>query len=297
MPKLISPLSDIQLRNAKPAEKAYKLSDGGGLYVEIMPNGSKFWRMKVRQANGKESRLTFGSYPDVTLAQARAERSKVKQQQAAGQDPAQSKRIEKLQKKVAAVNTFEVLAREWHANKAEAWKENTAKEALARLENDVFPRIGNRPMVELDAPLMLDVLNQIERRGAVDMAARVAAHCSAVFRFAIAKGVVKYNPIPDLRGALKPRIKGHHAAIGTDELPDFLKALRKAEAGMFLPTRIMMRLMLLVFVRTSELIETPWSEIDLDKETWVIPWDRMKMGRKKVNPRKLDHHVHLPRQG
>jgi hypothetical protein len=156
----------------------------------------------ARQANGKESRLTFGSYPDVTLAQARAERSKVKQQQVAGLDPAQSKRIEKLLKKVAAVNTFEVLAREWHANKAETWKENTAKEALARLENDVFPRIGNRSMAELDAPLMLDVLYQIERRGAVDMAARVAAHCSAVFRFAIAKGVVKYNPIPDLRGAL-----------------------------------------------------------------------------------------------
>lgn len=152
-------------------------------------------------------------------------------------------------------------------------------------------------MAELDAPLMLDVLRQIERRGAVDMAARVAAHCSAVFRFAIAKGVVKYNPIPDLRGALKPRAKGHHAAIGTDELPEFLVALRRVEAGMFLPTRIMMRLMLLMFVRTSELIETPWSEIDLENETWVIPWQRMKMGRKKVNPRKLDHHVHLPRQG
>lgn len=297
MPKLISPLTDIQLRNAKPTDKSYKLSDGGGLYIEVMPSGTKFWRMKVRQANGKESRLTFGSYPEITLAGARAERSNVKQQHASGIDPAQSKRIEKLQRKTAAVNTFEVLAREWHANKAETWKENTAKEAIARLENDVFPRIGNRPITEVDAPLMLDVLRLIEKRGAVNMASRVAAHCSAVFRFAIAKGVVKYNPVPDLRGALKPRIKGHHAAIGTDELPEFLKALASVEAGMFLPTRIMMRLMLLVFVRTSELIETPWSEIDLDRETWVIPWHRMKMGKKMVNPRKLDHHVHLPRQG
>lgn len=297
MPKLIVPLTDTQLRNAKPADKPYKLSDGGGLYVEVMPNGSKFWRMKVRQANGKESRLSFGSYPEVTLAGARAERSKAKQQQAAGIDPVQSKRVDRLQKKVAATNTFEVLARQWHANKSVTWKENTAKEAMARLQNDVFPRIGNRPITEVDAPLMLDVLRQIEKRGAVDMAARVAAHCSAVFRFAIAEGIVKYNPVPDLRGALKPRIRGHHAAIETDELPEFLAALRRAEAGMFLPTRIMMRLMLLVFVRTSELIETPWSEIDLQNETWVIPWQRMKMGRKKVNPRKLDHHVHLPRQG
>jgi integrase len=110
----------------------------------------------------------LAAIPDVTLAQARGERSKVKQQQAAGTDPAQNKRIEKLQKKVAAINTFELLAREWHANKAATWKENTAKEALARLENDVFPRIGNRPMAELDAPLLLDVLYQIEKRGAVE---------------------------------------------------------------------------------------------------------------------------------
>jgi hypothetical protein len=207
MPKLISPLTDIQLRNAKPAEKPYKLSDGGGMYVEVMPNGSKFWRMKVRQANGKESRLTFGSYPEMTLAGARAKRSTVKKQQADGLDPAQSKRIEKLQKRAAAVNTFEVLAREWHANKAATWKENTAKEALARLENDVFPRIGKSPIADLEAPMVLDVLYQIEKRGAVDMAARVAAHCSSVFRFTIAKGIVKYNPIPDLRGALKPRVR------------------------------------------------------------------------------------------
>jgi integrase len=297
MPKLISPLTDIQLRNAKPTDKPYKLADGGGLYVEVMPTGAKHWRMKVRQMNGKETRLTFGTYPEVSLATARAERAKAKKEQVAGIDPAQSRRIDKLQKKAAAVNTFEVLAREWHANKAETWKPNTAKEAITRLENDVFPRIGNRPMAEVDAPLLLDTLRQVERRGAVDMAARVAAHCSAVFRFAIAKGVVKYNPVPDLRGALKPRAKGHHAAIGTDELPEFLAALRQAEAGMFLPTRIMMRLMLLVFVRTSELIETPWSEINLENETWVIPWQRMKMGRKQVNPRKLDHHVHLPHQG
>lgn len=130
MPKLITPLTDIQLRNAKPADKSFKLADGGGLYVEVMPSGAKYWRMKVRQANGKETRLSFGTYPEVSLATARAERTKAKQQQFAGIDPAQSRRIEKLQKKVAAVNTFEVLAREWYANKAETWKPNTAKEAI-----------------------------------------------------------------------------------------------------------------------------------------------------------------------
>ncbi|MDP3669153.1 MAG: integrase arm-type DNA-binding domain-containing protein [Telluria sp.] len=297
MPKLITPLTDIQLRNAKPKDKPFKLSDGGGLYVEVTPGGAKLWRMKVRQANGKESRLSFGIYPEVSLLDARAERTKAKKQQASGIDPAQSKRIEKQQKRAAAVNTFEVIAREWHANKSETWKENTAKEAINRLQNDVFPMIGNRPIAEVDAPLLLDVLRLVEKRGAVDMAARLGQLCSQIFRYGIAKGLLKYNPVPDLRGALKPRAKGHHAAIGTDELPAFLQALQKNEAEMFLPTRILMRLMMMVFVRTSELVETPWSEIDLENETWVIPWQRMKMGKKKINPRKLDHHVNLPRQG
>lgn len=297
MPKLVVPLTDIHIRNAKAKDKPYKLSDGGGLYVEIMPHGSKLWRMKVRQANGKESILSFGAYPGVPLVDARSERAKAKQQQAAGLDPVQKKRIEKQQKKKSAINTFELIAREWHANKSETWKENTAKEAINRLQNDVFPMIGNRAIADVDAPLLLDVLRLVEKRGAIDMAARLAQLCSQIFRFAIAKGLIKYNPVPDLRGALKPRTKGHHAAIGTDDLPAFLDALQKNEAEMYLPTRILMRLMMLVFVRTSELIETPWAEIDLENEIWVIPWQRMKMGKKKVNPRKLDHHVNLPRQG
>jgi integrase len=297
MPKLIIPLTDIQIRNAKPTAKPYKMSDGGGLYIEITPGGSKLWRMKVRQSNGKESILSFGAYPGVPLVDARSQRAKAKQQQAAGIDPAQNKRIEKQQKIKAAINTFEVIAREWHENKSETWKENTAKEAINRLQNDVFPMIGHRPIAEVDAPLLLDVLRQVEKRGALDMAARLGQLCSAIFRFAIAKGLIKYNPVPDLRGALKPRAKGHHAAIGTDDLPAFLVALEKNEAEMYTPTRILMRLMMLVFVRTSEMIETPWAEIDLANETWVIPWQRMKMGKKKINPRKLDHHVNLPRQG
>jgi integrase len=297
MPKLITPLTDIQVRNAKPTLKPFKLSDGGGLYVEVMPTGAKLWRMKVRQANGKESRLSFGAYPDVSLVAARSERDKAKTLKAGGIDPAQNRRIEKVQKKVAAANTFEVVAREWHANKSDTWKANTAKEAITRLEADVFPMIGKRPITDIDAPLLLDVLRKVEKRGALDMAARLAQLCSQIFRFAIAKGVLKYNPVPDLRGALKPRAKGNHAAIGTDELPAFLQTLKTNAAEMYLPTRILMCLMMLVFVRTSELIETPWAEIDLANESWVIPWYRMKMGKKKINPRQQNHHVNLPRQG
>ncbi len=297
MPKIVTPLGDVQVKNAKPKDKPYKLFDGGGLYLEVMPTGSKLWRMKFKQANGKESRLALGSYPEISLAAARAERARVREQKAKDIDPAQAKRMEKLRKSAAASNTFEVIARAWHTNKLEAWKENTAKEAMNRLEKDIFPLIGKRPITEIDAPVMLDVLRQIEKRGALEIAGRLGQICSQIFRYAIASGLAKYNPVPDLRGAMKPRVKGHHAAITPDELPEFLKALEKNEARMYIPTRILMRLMMLVFVRTSELIETPWAEIDLENEQWVIPWQRMKMGKKKVNPRKTDHHVNMPRQG
>lgn len=191
--------------------------------------------MKVRQASGKESTLSFGVYPDVPLVEARVERAKAKQQQASGIDPAQSKRIERQQKQKSASNTFELLAREFHANKSETWKENTAKEAINRLEKDVFPMIGKRAIVEVDAPLLLDVLRQVEQRGSLEVAARLGQLCSQIFRFAIAKGLLKYNPVPDLKGALKPRAKGHHAAIGTDDLPAFLVALQKTKPRCILP--------------------------------------------------------------
>jgi integrase len=109
--------------------------------------------------------------------------------------------------------------------------------------------------------------------------------------------VAEYDPVQSLRGALKPTAKGHHAAITPDDLPDFMRAFEKIEGRIFVPTRVMFRLMMLIFVRTSELTETPWSEIDLENEEWVIPWSRMKMGKRKINPRKVDHHVFLPRQG
>ncbi len=297
MPKLALPLTDIQVRNAKPRAAAYKLADGGGLYLEVNPSGSRIWRLSYTQANGKKNRLTFGNYPAVSLAAARDRRAKTKQQLAEGTDPAQARRVEKQLKAVTASNTFEAIAREWHANKAESWKESTSKNVLHRLEKDIFPLLGKYPISEIKAPLVLDVLRQIEKRGALEMARRCAQFSGQVFRYAIATGRADVDPVPSLRGALKERARGHHAAITPDELPEFLRVLDKHEFSMFMQTRIMLRLMMMVFVRTSELTETPWSEIDFENEVWIIKWNRMKMGKKKINPRKVDHHVHLPRQG
>jgi integrase len=297
MPKLAVPLTDIQVRNAKPKDKPYTMADGGGMYLEVAPTGSKIWRMSYRQPSGKNNRLTFGHYPEVSLLDARQKRMDAKRQRSAGIDPAQANRINKTNKATANANTFEFVARDWHTNKLDTWQEGTAISILQRLERDVFPLIGARPIAGIRAPVLLDVLRQIEKRGAVEMAKRQLQVCGQIFRYAIATGVAEVDPVPSLRGALKSSIKGHHAAITIDELPDLIRALERNEVRMFVPTRILMRTMMLVFVRTSELIETPWAEIDIENECWIIPWQRMKMGKRKVNPRKVDHHVFLPRQG
>ena len=296
MPKLAKPLTDIQPRTAKPKEKPYKLADGGGLFLLINPDGAKYWRMAYR-FGGFQRLLAFGKYPDISLADARKARTAARGQINAGIDPAQAKRVEKINKATANANTFEAVAREWHANKLETWQARTAANVLHRLEKDVFPLIGGYPIAEIKAPLMLDLLRQIEKRGAVDMAKRQGQVCGQIFRYAIACGKTDIDPVPSLRGALRPIAKGHHAAITPEEIPKFIRAFEKIEGRMFVPTKVMFRLMMLTFVRTSELTETPWSEIDLENESWVIGWNRMKMGKKKINPRKVNHHVFLPRQG
>ena len=139
MPKLVLPLTDAKIKNAKPREKTYKPSDGGGLYIEITPVGTKLWRMGFTQANGKKNRRALGAYPVVTLAGAREKRLKAKQLIDAGTDPAHARRAAKQQRSIAAANTFEVIAREWHANKEDSWKESTSKNVLQRLEKDIFP--------------------------------------------------------------------------------------------------------------------------------------------------------------
>ncbi|KAF3999171.1 tyrosine-type recombinase/integrase [Glaciimonas immobilis] len=297
MPKLATPLTDIQVKSAKPKDKSYTLADGGGMYLEVSPLGSKIWRMAYRQPNGKNTRLTFGAYPAVTLLAARKRRDEARALREAGTDPAQARRIDKSNKATLSANTFEVVAREWHTHKLDTWKAQTATNILHRLEVDVFPLVGKHPIATIKAPTMLDVLRQVEKRGALDMAKRLRQVCSQIFDYSVASGRGEVNPMPSLKGALKHSESGNHAAITADGLPEFIRAFEKIEGHMYPPTKVMFRLMMMIFVRTSELIETPWSEVDLVNESWIIPWQRMKMGKRKVKPRKVDHHVFLPTQG
>lgn len=296
MPKTIAPLTQLQVRNAKPADKVYKLADGGGLYLEVTPKGSKLWRMKFRQLDGTENRLSFGVYPEVSLGDAREKRDQARKLIAAGKDPVRDREQMARQARMVAENTFEKIAREWHTAMLRKWQPKTAKDILHRLEVDIFGAFGDMPIAEVKPWDVLQAIRKIESRGALEIASRTAANCSRIFRYAIRCGLTDRNPADTMRDVLAPRETGHFAAIASDDLPTFLRTLYTNEACMGLPTRVAMRLMLLLFIRTSELIETPWKEIDLEHGEWVIPWRRMKRGRRRIKPDKTDHYVCMPRQ-
>ena len=296
MPKMIVPLTEMQVKNAKPQPKRYKLFDGGGLYLEVTPHGSRIWRMRFRQASGKENTLTFGPYPEVSLQKAREKRLDARRLLVKGVDPARYRDDAKRLAAVTAANTFEKVAREWYANKVPTWSERTSRNMMQRLQADIFPEIGHRPIHELKHHDVIAALRKIEERGATEIAHRMKAVCSQIFSYAIQCGLTDRNLVVDMKDVLKTRKASHFAAIDADDLPAFLGVLERNEARMFQPTRIALRLMLLVFVRTSELIETPWSEIDLEKGEWIIPWQRMKRGKLTVNPDTTNHHVCLSRQ-
>jgi integrase len=296
MAKIILPLAEIQVRNAKPREKPYKLFDGGGLFLDVACSGSRTWRLKFRQKNGKDNTLTFGRYPEISLLEAREKRLEARRLLAHGIDPAKHRDDAKRLALEQASNTFEKIAREWYANKVPTWSKSTAKNILRRLEVDLFDEIGDRPIGEIRHRELIAVLRKIEQRGAGEVAHRMKAVCAQIFSYAIQCGLADRNLVVDMRDVLKTRRGSHFAAIDADELPAFLDALERQAARMYMPTRTALRLMLLVFLRTSELIETPWSEIDLEKGEWIIPWQRMKRGRLTVNPDMTNHHVCLSRQ-
>ncbi|MHB1117768.1 tyrosine-type recombinase/integrase [Sideroxydans sp.] len=275
-------LSDTAVKKAKPEEKPYKKADGGGMYLEVMPNGSKYWRMKYR-FNGKEKRLALGVYPDVPLTLARERRDDARKQLAQDIDPGEHKKATKAAKADRAANSFEVIAREWFAKHSPSWAASHADKILRRLERDLFPWVGSRPIADITAQELLAALRRIEARGAVETAHRALQNCGQVFRYAIATGRVQRDPCPDLKGALAPVKETHLAAI-TD--PEQVGALLRAfddYRGHFV-TRCALRLAPLVFVRPGELRKAEWAEIDLDRAEWNIPAARMKMREPHLVP-------------
>ncbi|MBU3935761.1 integrase arm-type DNA-binding domain-containing protein [Patescibacteria group bacterium] len=285
MPKRITPLSEVKVRNAKSQESAYKLFDGGGLFLLVTPSGGKLWHFKYR-FDKKEKKLTFGTYPEIALADARHQRDEARRQLAHGIDPGAVRKAQK-QAVTEETETFEVIACEWHTKFSPTWTRGHATAIRSRLERDLFPWIGKRPITEIKAPELLAVLRRVEDRGALESAHRIRTIAGQVFRYALATGRAERDPSVDLRGALPQTGEKHHAAI-TDpkEVAPLLRAIDGYQ-GHFV-VKCALRLAPILFVRPGELRHAEWAEINLDESVWNIPAKKMKM--------KEPHLVPLPAQ-
>jgi integrase len=274
------PLTDTALRSVKPREKPFKLFDGGGLYLLVNPSGGKWWRWKYR-FSGKAKLLSFGVYPDVSLKAARDKRDDARKLFAAGIDPGQARKAEKQAQ--AGAESFEAIAREWHGKFAPGWVASHGDRILRRLEKDLFPWIGKRPIAEIKAPELLAVLRRIESRGALETTHRAMQNCGQVFRYAVATGRAERDPTGDLRGTLPPPKEKHHASIiEPKRVAELLRAIDTYQG--FFATKCALRLAPLVFVRPGELRKAQWLEIDLEKAEWRIPAERMKMREQHIVP-------------
>ena len=275
-------LTDAGARNAKPKDKPYKLAAGGGLYLEVMPHGSKCWRWKYRFGS-KEKRLALGVYPEVSMSTARGGRDQARAVLRQGRDPSAERKADKARAVLEGANTFEAVAREWLEGQRRSMTPTTYAKAERTLKSNVFPWIGSRPVADLEAPEVLAVLKRIEGRGANETAHRVRARMGQVFRYAIAHGVATRDPTADLRGALAPAVTRSHAAI-TDpaKVADLLRAI-DGHAGQFV-TRCALKLAPMLFVRPGELRRAEWNEFDLDAAQWRIPAAKMKMREEHVVP-------------
>ena len=272
-------LTNIAISKATPTDKLQKLSDGDGLQLHITPQGSKLWRMAYRW-QGKQKTLAFGAYPLIPLAQARDMRAEAKKKLANGIDPGQEKQDIKLARRVSQANSFESVAREWHKHWSPPRNQRYAVSVLARLEADVFPEIGSKPISDIKSLDLVAMTKKTEARGASDVAKRNYQNCSAVFRYAIAHGVLTRNPAVEIRVTdfMKSYEKKNHARISKEQLPDYLTKVDAYPGGSL--TRLAMKLMSLTFLRTTEFIGSKWSEVDFDNALWRIPGHRMKVKTK-----------------
>lgn len=276
-------LTDTTLRAVKATEKAQKLFDGNGLFLFVSPTDTKSWRLKYR-FQGKEKLLTLGTYPQTSLKEARERAADARKQLDGGIDPGE---VKKEEQQAADPITLEQVAREWYEKQLPAWSKRHSEDVMERLEKNIFPFLGDRPIAEVNAPELLTVLRRIEARGAIETAHRVRGICSLFFRYAVATSRAERDPAADLKGAITNRIPKPRAAITT---PDEVGALMRAIDG-FAGTytvKCALQMCALTFCRPGEVRTAEWTEFDFKENLWRIPGNKMKM--------RMDHLVPLSRQ-
>ena len=297
-------LTDPAVRKAVPGEKAYKLADAGGLYLFVMPSGGRSWRYKYRFA-GKEQRLVFGTYPDVTLKKAREMRDEAKAALKAGKNPALAAKRAKLARQVGHDDTFERFARAWHESQKALWKPVHANDVITSMEADLFPVIGAHPIGDIDEVLLLSALRRVEARGALETSHRLRQRADRVFQHAAAEGMPNRNPAANVKKALKPVPPKRRWPALTDL--DQIRALLRASdlAGAMPATRCASRFLALTAQRPGMVRNAAWAqfenidwddpECDVSQAVWRVPADRMKQELQLREDEAFEHRVPLAR--
>jgi integrase len=275
-------LTATAVKQAKPQDKPYKLTDGKGMYLKVMPNGSKYWRMNYRFAERAKT-LALGTYPDTTLAEARDRRDIARKELTNDIDPAESKKARKSSLRDEALNSFKAVGIEWFNTKMKDRSQSHRDRTMRALEKDIFPSLGHRPIAQISAPEVLKVLRKIEARGAVETAHRAKQTAGQIFRYAIATGRAERDPSADLKGALENPVKKHLAAItNPKDVSQLLIAMDGYTGTPVVKTALL--LSPLVFCRPGELRHGEWSEINWEEKRWEIPADKMKIKQPHIIP-------------
>jgi len=277
------PLTDTKLRTLKSTERPTRLFDGDGLYIELRPNGGKWWRFKYR-FDGKEKLISFGTYPEVPLALARARRTEARELVAAGTDPSAVRKQAKQASRLAAVSTLEAVSRDWLARRASGWTAGTLDAITASLENHVFPALGARPIREIPARDIRVVVQAIDMQGAGETAGRVFQRLRSIYRYALSEDLVEADPTHSLKPSeiFKPRSITHRLALAAADMPAFFRKLDAYDGDP--STKAALELLILTAVRPGELRGARWKEIDEARSLWRIPAERMKMATEHVVP-------------
>ncbi|HAH7065388.1 TPA: tyrosine-type recombinase/integrase [Escherichia coli] len=262
-------LTSAKIRTLKPSDKPFKVSDSHGLYLRVKPGGSRHWYLKYR-ISGKESRIALGTYPAISLSDARQQREGIRKMLALNINPVQQRAAVRGSRTPEKV--FKNVALAWHKSNRK-WSQNTADRLLASLNNHIFPVIGNLPVSELKLRHFIDLLKGIEEKGLLEVASRTRQHLSNIMRHAVHQELIDTNPAANLGGVTTPPVRRHYPALPLERLPELLERIGAYHQGREL-TRHAVLLMLHVFIRSSELRFARWSEIDFTNRVWTIPATR-----------------------